>query len=175
MIGKKVETAFNDQLKRELESFYLYLSMTAWFHSVNLDGMANWMRIQSQEEMGHAMRLFDHIYKRNGEVELSALVRPKAKWASALDAFREAYGHEQFITNHINGLMQVAESEGDNAGRSFLQWFVDEQVEEEATSLGIVKLLERIGESRSALIMLDFKLSGRQAGGPGDIAADFVR
>jgi ferritin len=163
MIGKKMQDAMNEQLKEEMGSAHLYLSVAAYFHSVGLDGMAHWMRVQTQEEMGHVMKFFDHIVGRQGRVELLALDQPKREWSSPLEAFQDAYKHEQYITGRINDLVKLAAEENDNPASAFLQWFVTEQVEEEASTSKIVQILERIGDSGSGLIMLDRGLGERES------------
>jgi len=159
MISKKMQDAMNEQIKYELESAYLYLSMAAYFHSLGLDGMAQWMRVQTQEEMVHAMKFFDHIKDRGGRVELLPLAQPKREWSSPLVAFQEAYKHEQFITSKINDLVKIAKEEPDNPANVLLHWFITEQVEEEASTSRVAQALERIGDSGQGLIMLDRELS----------------
>jgi ferritin len=161
MIGKRMQDALNEQIKHELESAYLYLSMVAYFDSTSLQGMAQWMRVQTQEEIEHAMKFFDHIHDRDGRVELLPLAKPKKEWSSPLEAFKAAYEHEQFITGKINALMKIAAEENDHAAGVLLQWFVTEQVEEEASTLKVVNLLERIGDSGHGLVMLDRELGTR--------------
>lgn len=161
MIGKKMQDALNEQIKEELGSAYLYLSMVAYFHSKGLDGMAHWMRCQTQEEMMHAMKFYDHIVERDGRAELLALDKPKTDWDSPLQAFQEAYKHEQFITSRINDLVSLANKENDNASAIMLQWFVTEQVEEEASASKIAQDLEIIGDSGHGLLMMDRELSSR--------------
>jgi len=161
MISKKMQDAMNEQIKYELESAYLYLSMAAYFHSLGLDGMAQWMRVQTQEEMVHAMKFFDHIKDRGGRVELLPLAQPKREWSSPLVAFQEAYKHEQFITSKINDLVKIAKEESDNPANVLLHWFITEQVEEEASTSRVAQALERIGDSGQGLIMLDRELSTR--------------
>jgi ferritin len=161
MISKKMQDAMNEQIKHELESAYLYLSMAAYFHSAGLDGMAQWMRVQTQEEMVHAMKFFDHIRDRDGRVELLALTQPKKEWASPLAAFQDAYEHEKFVTSRINDLVKTATEESDYASSELLQWFTTEQIEEEASTSRVAQALERIGDSGSGLIMLDRELSKR--------------
>lgn len=162
MIGEKMAGAFNEQMKHEAESSWLYLSMSAWFESAALPGMARWMRAQAGEETGHAMRFFSEVVERGGRVELSAVAKPKSEWPSPLEAFKDAFGHERFITEKIDDLVRKAAKEGDFAAVEFLQWFVNEQVEEEAQVQKIVQVLERIGESGSGLVMLDHELGGRK-------------
>ena len=161
MIGKKMQEAINEQIKEELGSAYLYLSMAAYFHSKGLDGMAHWMRIQTQEEMVHAMKFFDHIVERDGRAILLALDQPKTSWSSPLEAFQEAYKHEQYITSRINDLVKLANRENDNAAAIMLQWFVTEQVEEEASTSKVAQMLELIGDSGQGLLMLDRELGTR--------------
>ena len=173
MIGERLESAINDQIKHELESYYIYLSMAAYFHSVSLDGMATWMRAQAHEEMIHAMKFFDHINDRGGTVKLQNLAQLKTEWTSPLEAFRDAYEHEQFVTGKINDLTTLAREVRDYAAEPLLAWFSDEQVEEEATTSKIVDELEMAGSDKSALLMLDRELGQRAfpAGSPIDASA----
>ena len=162
MIGTKIAAAFNEQINHEFYSSYLYLSMAAYFHSINLDGFAGWMRIQAKEEDSHAMKFFDHLRDRGSRVALDKIDKPKAAWKSPLDAFTAAYEHEKFITSKINGLYKLAEKESDYPAKVLLDWFVKEQVEEEATASGIVNMLERIKDSGNGIIMLDRELGKRE-------------
>lgn len=161
MISKKMQDAMNEQIKHELESAYLYLSMAAYFHSLGLDGMAQWMRVQTQEEMAHAMKFFDHLKDRDSRVELFTLSQPKKEWSSSLAAFQEAYEHEKFITSRINDLVKIAAEESDHPASVLLQWFTTEQVEEEASTSRVAQMLERVGDSGTGLIMLDRELGKR--------------
>jgi ferritin len=161
MINEKVSKAFNEQIQKELYSAYLYLSMAAYFHSRGLDGMAQWMRVQAFEEVNHAMKFFDHIVERDGRVELLGLEKPPTEWKSALNAFEAAYKHEQYITGSINDLVKLAETEKDYASKSLLQWFVDEQVEEEASVSKIAQELEMVKDSPQGLLMIDRELGAR--------------
>ena len=163
MISEKMQKALNDQIREELESAYIYLAMAAYFQAEGLDGMAGWMKAQSQEEVSHAMKFFGHIDDRQGRVTLQALKEPPAEWGSPLEAFQAAYKHEQHISGCIDKLVKLAEAEGDRAAYAMLQWFVSEQVEEEANAAKIVDRLERVGTSGNGLIMLDHKLGERQA------------
>ncbi|HPQ82033.1 MAG TPA: ferritin [bacterium] len=144
-----------------MDSAYLYLSMSAWFEGQGFDGMAAWMRVQAMEEQEHAMKFFDHIQERDGRVELLALSKPKAEWSSPQNAFEEAYKHEQFITGKIHDLVKLSQETRDFPSTSMLNWFVDEQVEEEANASKIVQTLERVGNSGNGLVMLDRKLGER--------------
>jgi ferritin len=140
--------------------------MVAYFNAEGLDGMATWMTVQTQEEVAHAMRFFNHLNERGGRVELLPLAQPQKEWTSPLEAFKAAYGHEQFISETIDNLVNVAEEENDNPAKMMLQWFVAEQVEEEDSTRKVVELLERIGDSGHGLIMVDRELGVRQAAAP---------
>jgi len=161
MIGDKIRKAINDQIKYEIESSYLYLAMAAYFHSKSLDGMAQWMRVQVQEELFHAMKFFDHVRDRDGRVDLKPLSIDKNDWASPLEAFRDAYKHEQSVTARINQLSKLAQEEGDFAAQAMLQWFVTEQVEEEANTSKIAAELSLVGDNGYGLLMLDRELATR--------------
>ena len=163
MLNTKIQDAFNAQLNSELHSSYLYLSMAAFFESHNLGGMAHWMKAQAQEEHGHAMKFFEFIHDRDGQVILKQIDAPKVEWASALAAFEDAYKHEQGITGRINKLVELCAAEKDYAGSVFLQWFVTEQVEEESTALGIVEKLKAGGDQPGFLLMFDRYLGQRGA------------
>jgi len=146
MLNPEMEKALNKQVNAELYASYLYLSMSAYFQSANLAGFANWMRIQTQEELVHVMKFYDYIGERGGKVTLGAVDGPPTEWKSPLAAFEQAYAHEQMVTGRINDLVNLAIDERDHATNGFLQWFVTEQVEEEATADGIVQKLKLIGE-----------------------------
>lgn len=166
MLNKKIQDAFNGQINAELCSSYLYLSMSAYFESANLAGMAAWMKIQAQEELLHAMKFFDFINERDGRVGLSQIEAPKTEWESALDVFEDAYAHECKVSGLINELVDLSIGEHDHAANAFLQWFVTEQVEEESTALTIVDKLKRAGDSSVALLMLDGELGQRTPPAP---------
>ncbi len=161
MLSKKIEDAFNGQLNAEMFSAYLYLSMSAYFESANMQGMAKWMMVQAKEEHGHAMKFFDFIVDRGGRVKLAAIAAPDTDWASPLAAFEAAYAHEQKVTALIADLVKLAQGEGDAAADVFLQWFVTEQVEEEKSASEIVQKLKMIKEAAPALLMLDAVLGKR--------------
>ncbi len=161
MISKSIEQAFNDQLREEIFSFYLYLSMSAHFEAQQYKGLAKWMRVQADEEMGHAMRFFEQLNERGGGVTLQAIKKPQASWKSALAAFSAAAEHERFITSRIHALVDQACAEKDHASVEFLQWFVKEQVEEEAALEPIIEQLKRIGDSVGGLYYLDHRLGKR--------------
>ena len=173
MIGERLSEAINDQIKNELESYYIYLSMAAWLHSKSLDGMGHYMRCQAHEEMIHAMKLFNHVIDRGGEAKLQDLKQLKTQWNSPLEVFQDAFEHEKFITGKINDLTTIAREEKDYASEPILAWFSDEQIEEEATASKIADELEMVGEDKSGLLMLDRELGSRAypAGSPLDPAA----
>jgi len=162
MMGKKMEEALNGQVNAELYSSYLYLSMSAYFESLNLRGFANWMRVQAQEEAVHAMKIYDHIIERGGRVILPPVEAPPSEWASPLAVFEQVYGHEQKVTGLINDLVDLATGENDHATKSFLQWFVDEQVEEEASANEVLQKLKRVGEAPDRLFIIDRELAERE-------------
>jgi ferritin len=166
MLNPRIEEALNRQINAELYSSYLYLSMSAYCDSQNLAGMANWMRIQAQEENTHAMKFFDFVNERDGRVLLTQIDAPKTEWTSPLDVFEETLAHEQKVTGLINGLVDLALEEKDHASNTFLQWFVTEQVEEEATAKTILDKLRLIGENPVALYMLDGELGQRTLPSP---------
>lgn len=161
MISKNVLKEMNDQIQAELFSAYLYLSMSAHFEAENLLGFAHWMRLQGEEELEHALKFFDFIHDRNGRVTLQAIEQPQTTFTTPLAVFEQAYGHEQKVTARINHIYDVARQENDYASQTFLNWFIDEQVEEEKSALQIVDMLKSIGDSAAALFMLDRQLASR--------------
>lgn len=165
MLSDKMQEAFNDQINAETYSAYLYWSMAAWFESQNLAGMATWMKVQAQEEMTHAQKFYDFIHERGGTVKLKAIDGPDTEWKSPLAVFESACAHEQKVTALINGLVETAEAESDHASKIFLNWFVTEQVEEEAHADEIVQKLKMIGEMPGGVYMMDKELGQRSPGG----------
>ena len=161
MISKKMEEALNEQVNAELYSAYLYLSMESYFKSLNLGGFANWMRVQTQEEVAHAMKIYDFVNERGGRVILEAIKGPPARWDSPLAVFEAVYAHEQKVTELINDLMNLAIKEKDHATNSFLQWFVTEQVEEESSADEIVQQLKMMEKAPGGMFMLDRELGQR--------------
>jgi ferritin len=162
-MNKKIEQAFNDHLNAEFYSSYLYLAMANCFTAKNLDGMASWMRIQAEEERMHAMKFLDFINQRGGRVALQQIDQPPLDWSAPLEAFQQAYDHELEISSKINTLVDLATKEGDHAAVNFLQWFVSEQVEEEANALAIVAKLKMIGDNLMGILMVDAQLGQRAA------------
>lgn len=161
MLAKKIQAALNEQLNAELYSSYLYLSMSAYFRSISLPGFANWMRVQVQEELVHAMKFYDFINDRGGRVTLQQVDGPPTDWSSPLDAFESTYQHEQKVTGLINDLVNLAVAERDHATEIFLQWFVTEQVEEEASADQVVQKLKLMGDASGGLFMLDREMVQR--------------
>lgn len=164
MISKKIQNALNEQLNAEFYSSYFYLSMSAYFESKDLQGFAQWFRLQADEEYAHAMKIFDYIYQIGGEVKLIKIDGPKTDWDSFLEVFQDTYEHEQKVTKSINDLLELSYTEKDHATVNFLQWFVSEQVEEEATAQQNVKKMEMIGDNKAGLFMIDKELGARGAG-----------
>jgi len=162
VLKQKIEKALNKQINAELWSAYLYLSMSAYFESINLSGFANWMRVQAQEEVGHAMKFYTHVIERRGRVIVSAITAPPTTWKSPLNVFEDAFKHEQKVTGVIHDIANMAAAEKDHATVSMLQWFIDEQVEEEASTDAIVQKLKMIGTNTSGLYMLDRELAQRK-------------
>lgn len=167
MINKKIEEALNAQINEEMFSAYLYMAMSAYLKSINLNGSSKWMEIQVQEELLHAKKIYDFIYNRGGEVVLEQINKPKTKWNSLINVFEEAYDHEQHITARISDLLKLSLEENDFATNSFLQWFITEQVEEEANVDDIVNQLKLIGKNEGALFMFDRELGSRVLPAPG--------
>lgn len=161
MLNEKMEKAFLEQINKELFSEYLYLSMKAYFADLNLQGFVNWMDVQVQEEHAHAMGMFDYVIERGGRIVLEAIGKPENNWNSPLEVFREILKHEQFVTSSINSVADVAEETRDRAASIFLNWYIKEQVEEEANVGGILAQLELIGEDKNGLFALDKELATR--------------
>jgi ferritin len=161
MISKKMETALNAQINAELYSAYLYLSMNSYFQSVNLQGFANWMRVQALEEMTHADKFYKFVIDRGGRVILDTIDKPPAKWDSPIAVFGDIYKHEQKVTGLIYSLVDLAIKEKDHATNAMLQWFVNEQVEEETNADAIIQQLKLIGDNGQGILMLDRELAQR--------------
>jgi len=161
MLKKAMLKALNEQINAELYSSYLYLSMSAYCHGRELVGMAHWFRIQAQEELVHAAKLFDYVNDRDGTVALTAIAGPPIDWKSPLAAFEDAYAHEQKVTERINNLAELGLKQGDHTTHTFVQWFVNEQIEEEATVRQIIGQLRLMGDSGAGIYMLDKELSTR--------------
>ena len=163
MLSQALEKAINDQIKNELDSAYVYLSMSAYLESIHLSGAARWMRLQSREEASHAMKLFDYVLERGGRVALQAIEQPPQKFKSPLDVFEQALEHERKVTGMIHGLYDLASKERDYATQVMLQWFIEEQVEEEKSAGDVVEQLTMVKDEPAALFMLDKQLGERGA------------
>ena len=166
MISEKMQNALNNQINEELFSAYLYYAMSAYFHDINLNGFAQWMKAQATEEMAHVVRFYNHIIDRDGRVEFMAIKGPQKEWESPLAAFQAAYDHECYITGKIHELVSISKEEKDRAADTMLQWFVEEQVEEEATAKEVVDQLRLMGDSGSVMFMLDREMKQRQVAMP---------
>ncbi len=161
MLSKNLQKAINDQINKEFFSEYLYLSMAAHCKTVNMDGIANYFLVQAQEEHFHAMKFFNFVNDRGGKVELKAIAAPKVHFKSLIEIFEETLEHEKLVTASIHGLMELAIKEKDHAVTSFLKWYVDEQVEEEATVGKILHKLKLIGAEGHGLLMIDNELAAK--------------
>ncbi len=161
MLNKKIESAINDQINAEIWSAYLYLSMSAWCESQNLPGFANWMKVQWQEEISHAMKFFDYVNERGGRVNLQPIAGVKTEWKDVAEIFDETLTHERHVTSLINNLVNIAIEEKDHATNNMLQWYVSEQVEEEANAEAILEELRMIGGHGHGILMIDREMRGR--------------
>lgn len=162
MIGKIMQDAMNEQINKELFSSYLYLSMAAYFEDRNLPGFANWMRVQTDEEREHAMKIYDFILERGGKLALKAIDAPKTEWNSTLEVAEEVAAHEAKVTASIHALYELALKEKDYPAQVMLQWFISEQVEEEKNAAEIVASLKMIEAHETAVLQLDHRLSKRK-------------
>lgn len=161
MLNKNVEAALNKQITAEFWSAHLYLAMAAHFAKEGKNGFAHWFKAQAQEEREHALKIFDYIFSRGGEVELTAIDKVPLTWKSPLEAFKDALMHEKEVTDMINNLVTLSNQEKDYATASMLQWFVNEQVEEEETAQELVDTLEMIKDNSFGLYSLDKELKNR--------------
>jgi len=160
-VNDRMQKAFNDQINEELFSSYVYLAMAAHLEGLNLEGFTNWMKLQAQEELQHSMRLFDHLNRRGGRVVLKAIAEPPLDFGSPLETFQKALAHEQHITGCIHKLYGMAQEENDYPAQLELQWFIDEQVEEEENVGRAVEQIRMAGDNQGALLMLDRELGQR--------------
>ena len=159
MLSEKMQDGLNAQINTEMQAYYTYLSMSAYFEDLGLKGFAMWMFHHAQEEMTHAMKIYDFIHSRRGRVKLDALHQPPHDWGNAIEAAKDALAHEEKVTKSINNLVKMAREEADYATDSFLQWFVDEQVEEEEVVDELIQKLMLIGDFSPGLYLLDRELS----------------
>lgn len=161
MLSEKVLLAINEQINREMYSAYLYLAMSSWCSQNGLTGVANWMRVQYQEEMFHAFKMYDYIIEQDGKAALKAIDQPPADFKSPLHVFEEVLAHEKKVTAWINGVVKAADAESDYATHNFMQWFVNEQVEEEANAKTILDDLKLAGDKGPGLFMINRELAQR--------------
>lgn len=161
MIKENIQNELNKQINAEMYSAYLYLSMAAYFESIDLKGFANWMQVQGQEEMSHAMKIYNYVFERGGRVTLAAIDAPPKQWTSPLEVFEFTLQHEQKVTGMINDLVDLASGEKDHATYNFLQWFVAEQVEEESSANEMVQKLKLVVDAQGGMFMLDKDLGQR--------------
>ena len=168
MISDRLLAEINQQIKYEMFSANLYLAMAAYCAAEDLPGFAHFFKVQAEEEKFHAMKFFDYLNNMGGRVLMYGLDEPNNEYRSVVDAFEQAFKHEQFVTGRIYGLMDIAVEEKEHATISFLKWFIDEQVEEESTFSGLVKRLKRIGDDSNGLYLLDVELAARVFTPPAD-------
>ena len=164
MFTKKMLDGFNDQINKELYSSYLYLAMSAHFESVNLSGFAAWMKVQSNEETEHGMKMYQYVFERGGRVVLEAIAKPAAEYKTPLDVMKKVLEHEKKVTASIEALYELSLKEKDYATQVMLQWFIKEQVEEEKNASDIIELLKNIGDNPAGLAMVDQRLAFRKKG-----------
>jgi ferritin len=162
MLKEAVEKSLNDQINAEFHSAYLYLSMSAYFEHNGLAGFANWMKVQFEEEQTHALKLFHYINERGGKVQLKPIAEVVTDFDDVIDIYEKTLAHEQMVTDRINNMMDIAIDERDHATKSFLQWFIDEQVEEEAGVEEILNNLKLINGDGQGLLMMDREMAGRK-------------
>lgn len=160
-MNEKMRNALNEQINAEFYSSYLYLSMASYFRRINFDGFARWMEVQALEEITHAMKFFDFVNDRGGKVDLKPIEGPPVSWESPLAAFEAVYKHEVTVTGLIYNLANIAAEEKDHATGNLLQWFINEQVEEESSADTIVQKLKLIGGDGGNLYLLDQELGQR--------------
>jgi len=166
MISEKMEKALNEQINKEFYSAYLYLGMSAYCQTLGLQGFANWMRMQYEEEILHVTKMYDYVLDQGGQIHLKTIEEPPKEYGTPLQIFETTLEHEQVVTKLINELMSVAIEDKDYATQTFLQWYVTEQVEEEANVNDILAPLRMVGEDKSGLMMIDQQLANRSAPAP---------
>lgn len=162
MVSEKMIKELNLHMNKEFFSSYLYLSMSAFLEKMNYDGMAAWMKMQSGEEYGHAMKFFEYLSKINGNIVLEKIDKPDFVWNSPFEVFEETLKHEKFITKSIYDLADLASAEKDHATMSFLNYFINEQLEEEDTAAKILEKFKLVGDNKGGLYMLDRELGARR-------------
>ena len=170
MINKKIEDAINGQINKEMYSAYLYLSMSAWTESAGLKGITIWLKVQYHEEMVHAMKFYEYIIRKGGQVKLQKIDTPEHEFGNVLAMFEKVLAHEEFITKSINDLVDCSVAEKDHASKVFLDWYVNEQVEEEQNATEIIQTLKMIGDNKAALYLYDKELGTRTLTMPSDFS-----
>ncbi len=170
MLKNEIITSINEQINREMYSAYLYMSMSAYSNSIGLKGFANWFMVQYHEEMLHAMKLYEYLSRQGAPIRLKAIQEPPAEFKSPTDMFTQTLAHERFITKSINDLMDLAITQKDHASQVFLQWYVNEQVEEEENDNDILLQLKLVNDDPRGLLMLDRELSARMTTVPTDFS-----
>lgn len=163
MLSEKMQAALNKQINAEYYSSYLYLSMASYAESLNLAGVAHWFRMQAEEELIHMHKFFNYVCERGGRVTLTAIDAPETEWDSLVAVFEQTFSHEQHVTSLINSLVDLSLEEKDHATNNMLQWFIAEQVEEEASADAILQQLKLMKDAPGGIFMLDRELSGRAA------------
>lgn len=169
MVSKKLSKELNKQLNFEIYSAYVYVSMSSWLKSKDLDGFSNWMSVQVREEMDHAAKFYEFLHDSEMDVEFDAVPKPKAEWKDVVDVFENTLSHEREVTSRISNLIDLALKEKAHATNAALQWFISEQVEEESTVLGILKKVKKIKDFPNMLFMLDRELGQRVYTPPGTV------
>jgi len=162
MIDQKMVDAINEQISKEIYSANLYLAMASYFNSNNYKGFSFWFRCQYIEELNHAMKMFKYILEKKGKAVMLEISKPPAEWKSPLEVFEFAYKHEQKVTGLINNLVKISESVNDNETKQMLKYFVDEQVEEEESSGGMVEKVKSAGNDKEKLTQVDLEAGKRK-------------
>lgn len=166
MISDKIRDILNEQINKEFYSAYLYLAMSAYFSEIGLYGFANWTKVQSREEIDHGMILFEYVLGRKAQIRLTQLEAPELEWNGPVDIFEQIYQHERSITSSIDCVADMTEGECDLATRNFIDWYLKEQIEEEASVLRIISKLKAFGAEKSALYLIDRELASREYSAP---------
>ena len=161
MLSEKLQSAMNDQIRKEFYSSYLYLAMAAHFEAANLPGFAHWMKAQSEEETEHGMKFYEFINDRGGRVKLQAIDQPPVEFGTPVEIFKVVVNHEEQVTASIHKLYALAQAENDYPTQVMLHWFIDEQVEEEKNANSILEMLKLAGDQGAALLMADRALGAR--------------
>ena len=161
MINETIQKILNEQINKEFYSAYLYLAMSAHFEEIGLCGFSNWTKVQAKEEMEHGMILFDFIIERNGKVDLTQIEAPDTNFGTPLEIFEQIYEHEKYVTNSINVVASMSDSECDLASRNFIDWYIAEQVEEERNVYEVILKLKMFGNDKATLYHIDKDLMSR--------------